>query len=131
MTTSKINMSDFKISDIRIGGKRYYAVERNDQVSFYTTNIAAARYWIRSESNDPTLVKPFQEPPKINKEAIAAQIDSASTDSASTDSTISNSASGESAPTDAEIPPSSEGSESSSPAGTPDGQEPAKKTRIS
>jgi hypothetical protein len=49
-------MSDFSITDIRIDGKRYYAVGKghDDRVSFYTTNIAAARFWIRSEENDPT-----------------------------------------------------------------------------
>ena len=58
-------MSDFSITDIRIDGKRYYAVGKghDDRVSFYTTNIAAARFWIRSEENDPTLVRPFQDPP--------------------------------------------------------------------
>lgn len=60
-------MSDFSITDIRIDGKRYYAVGKghDDRVSFYTTNIAAARFWIRSEENDPTLVRPFQDPPAV------------------------------------------------------------------
>jgi hypothetical protein len=54
-------MSEYSIKDFRINGERYYLVEKEDKVSFYTTNIAAARYWIRSETNDPTLIKPFQE----------------------------------------------------------------------
>ena len=60
-------MSDFSITDIRIDGKRYYAVGKghDDRVSFYTTNIAAARFWIRSEENDPTLIRPFQDPPAV------------------------------------------------------------------
>ena len=60
-------MSDFSITDIRIDGKRYYAVGKghDDRVSCYTTNIAAARFWIRSEENDPTLIRPFQDPPVV------------------------------------------------------------------
>jgi len=38
---------------------KFYAVEKRNKISFYTSNIAAARYWIRAEENDPTLVKPF------------------------------------------------------------------------
>jgi hypothetical protein len=53
-------MSEYSITDFRINGDRYYLVERENKVSFYTTNIAAARYWIRSEMNDPTLIRPFQ-----------------------------------------------------------------------
>jgi hypothetical protein len=55
-------MSDYSIVDFRINGERYYLVEKENKVSFYTTNIAAARYWIRSEMNDPTLIRPFQDP---------------------------------------------------------------------
>jgi hypothetical protein len=53
-------MSDYSIVDLRINGQRFYAVEKENKISFYTTNIAAARYWIRAEENDPTLIKPFQ-----------------------------------------------------------------------
>jgi hypothetical protein len=53
-------MSEYSIRDFRINGERYYLVEKENKVSFYTTNIAAARYWIRSEMNDPTLIRPFQ-----------------------------------------------------------------------
>jgi hypothetical protein len=52
-------MSEYSITDFRINGERYYLVEKENKVSFYTTNIAAARYWIRSEMNDPTLIRPF------------------------------------------------------------------------
>jgi hypothetical protein len=55
-------MSEYSIVDFRINGERYYLVEKENKVSFYTTNIAAARYWIRSEMNDPTLIRPFQDP---------------------------------------------------------------------
>jgi hypothetical protein len=55
-------MSEYSIVDLRINGERYYLVEKENKVSFYTTNIAAARYWIRSEMNDPTLIRPFQDP---------------------------------------------------------------------
>ena len=54
-------MSEYSITDFRINGDRYYLVEKENKVCFYTTNIAAARYWIRLEMNDPTLVRPFQE----------------------------------------------------------------------
>lgn len=72
-------MSDFSITDIRIDGKRYYAVGKghDDRVSFYTTNIAAARFWIRSEENDPTLVRPFQDPPVVA--SVAKKSDDSST----------------------------------------------------
>jgi len=52
-------MSEYSIIDLRINGMKFYAVEKRNKISFYTSNIAAARYWIRAEENDPTLVKPF------------------------------------------------------------------------
>ena len=66
-------MSDYSITDLRINGQRFYAVEKHSKISFYTTNIAAARYWIRAEENDPTLVKPFQDMDASKKEAIATK----------------------------------------------------------
>jgi hypothetical protein len=85
-------MSEYTITDLRINGKRFYAVEKQEKISFYTSNIAAARYWIRAEENDPTLIKPFQNtgPDESNADA--------------SDSTDSINASSEHSPTAADAP---------------------------
>lgn len=35
------------ITEHRIRGERFYTIERRNKIAFYTTNIAAARYWIK------------------------------------------------------------------------------------
>jgi hypothetical protein len=36
------------ITEHRIRGDRFYAIEKNNKIAFYTTNIAAARYWVKN-----------------------------------------------------------------------------------
>ena len=35
------------ITEHRIRGERFYTIEKHNKIAFYTTNIAAARYWIK------------------------------------------------------------------------------------
>ena len=35
------------ISEHRIRGERFYTIEKSNKIAFYTTNIAAARYWVK------------------------------------------------------------------------------------
>ena len=35
------------ITEHRIRGERFYTIERSSKIAFYTTNIAAARYWVK------------------------------------------------------------------------------------
>jgi hypothetical protein len=35
------------IIEHRIRGERFYTIEKHNKVAFYTTNIAAARYWVK------------------------------------------------------------------------------------
>jgi hypothetical protein len=35
------------ITEHRIRGERFYTIERRNKIAFYTTNIAAARYWVK------------------------------------------------------------------------------------
>jgi len=36
------------ISEHRIRGERFYTIEKSNKIAFYTTNIAAARYWVKN-----------------------------------------------------------------------------------
>ena len=36
------------ITEHRIRGDRFYVIEKNNKIAFYTTNIAAARYWVKN-----------------------------------------------------------------------------------
>jgi hypothetical protein len=35
------------ITEHRIRGERFYTIEKSSKIAFYTTNIAAARYWVK------------------------------------------------------------------------------------
>ena len=35
------------ITEHRIRGERFYTIEKHNKIAFYTTNISAARYWIK------------------------------------------------------------------------------------
>jgi len=35
------------IIEHRIRGERFYTIEKRNKIAFYTTNIAAARYWVK------------------------------------------------------------------------------------
>ncbi|QWD96059.1 hypothetical protein [Polynucleobacter sp. MG-6-Vaara-E2] len=36
------------ITEHRISGERFYTIEKSNKIAFYTTNIAAARYWVKN-----------------------------------------------------------------------------------
>jgi len=40
-------MKNTVISEHRIRGERFYTIEKSNKIAFYTTNIAAARYWVK------------------------------------------------------------------------------------
>jgi hypothetical protein len=49
------------ITEHRINGERYYTIEKSNKIAFYTTNIAAARYWVRHVINGEVLAKPSED----------------------------------------------------------------------
>jgi hypothetical protein len=53
------------ITEHRIRGERFYTIEKSSKIAFYTTNIAAARYWVKHV---------------INGESIPAQVDASAKD---------------------------------------------------
>ena len=48
-------MATHFISESRIRSQRFYTVMRESKIKFYTTSVAAARYWIRNCSEAPPL----------------------------------------------------------------------------
>lgn len=57
------------ITEHRIRGERFYTIEKSSKIAFYTTNIAAARYWVKHV---------------INGESIPAQVDGGAEDAPTT-----------------------------------------------
>ena len=49
-------MATHFISESRIRSQRFYTVMRESKIRFYTTSVAAARYWIKNCSEAPPLV---------------------------------------------------------------------------
>ena len=45
------------ITEHRIRGDRFYTVEKSSKIAFYTTNIAAARYWVKHVIKGETMPK--------------------------------------------------------------------------
>ena len=43
------------IIEHRIRGERFYTIEKSSKIAFYTTNIAAARYWVKHVINGETI----------------------------------------------------------------------------
>jgi hypothetical protein len=43
------------IAESRIRSQRFYTVMRESKIRFYTTSVAAARYWIKNCSEAPPL----------------------------------------------------------------------------
>ncbi len=43
------------ITESRIRSQRFYTVMRESKIRFYTTSVAAARYWIKNCSEAPPL----------------------------------------------------------------------------
>lgn len=39
------------ITEHRIRGERFYTIEKSSKIAFYTTSIAAARYWVKHVIN--------------------------------------------------------------------------------
>ena len=48
-------MSSHLIRESRISSQRFYTVMRESKIKFYTTSVAAARYWIKNCSEAPPL----------------------------------------------------------------------------
>jgi hypothetical protein len=48
-------MATHFISESRIRSQRFYTVMRESKIRFYTTSVAAARYWIKNCSEAPPL----------------------------------------------------------------------------
>ena len=46
-------MATHFISESRIRSQRFYTVMRESKIRFYTTSVAAARYWIKNCSDAP------------------------------------------------------------------------------
>ncbi|QWD59772.1 hypothetical protein [Polynucleobacter sp. MWH-UH35A] len=49
------------ITEHRIRGERFYTIERRNKIAFYTTNIAAARYWIKNVVDGENAAVPKDE----------------------------------------------------------------------
>ena len=50
-------MATHFISESRIRSQRFYTVMRESKIRFYTTSVAAARYWIKNCSDSPPLAQ--------------------------------------------------------------------------
>ena len=48
-------MATHFIAESRIRSQRFYTVMRESKIRFYTTSVAAARYWIKNCSEAPPL----------------------------------------------------------------------------
>ncbi len=46
------------ITEHRIRGERFYTIEKSSKIAFYTTNIAAARYWVKHVINGESIPVP-------------------------------------------------------------------------
>jgi hypothetical protein len=49
------------ITEHRIRGERFYTIEKSSKIAFYTTNIAAARYWVKHVIDGESIPLPAQE----------------------------------------------------------------------
>ena len=49
------------ITEHRIRGERFYTIEKSSKIAFYTTNIAAARYWVKHVIDGESIPLPTQE----------------------------------------------------------------------
>ena len=59
-------MATHFITESRIRSQRFYTVMRESKIRFYTTSVAAARYWIKNCSEAPPLA--------VNGAEIAAEV---------------------------------------------------------
>ncbi len=57
-------MSSHLIQESRISSQRFYTVMRESKIKFYTTSVAAARYWIKNCSEAPPLHSNGKAAPK-------------------------------------------------------------------
>lgn len=55
------------IIEHRIRGERFYSIERGNKIAFYTSNIAAARYWIKHVVDGENIPLPQSEAPTANR----------------------------------------------------------------
>ena len=54
------------ITEHRIRGERFYTIEKRNKIAFYTTNIAAARYWIKHVVDGENTALPKGETTQVN-----------------------------------------------------------------
>jgi hypothetical protein len=62
-------MATHFISESRIRSQRFYTVMRESKIRFYTTSVAAARYWIRNCSEAPPLALNAEMATEVRVEA--------------------------------------------------------------
>ena len=70
-------MATHFISESRIRSQRFYTVMRESKIRFYTTSVAAARYWIRNCSEAPPLALNAEMATEVSAEASSPAGDSA------------------------------------------------------
>jgi hypothetical protein len=49
------------ITEHRIRGERFYTIEKCNKIAFYTTNIAAARYWVKHVADGENVIVPSED----------------------------------------------------------------------
>jgi len=52
------------ITEHRIRGERFYTIEKHNKIAFYTTNIAAARYWVKHVVDGENILVPQRDSAK-------------------------------------------------------------------
>ena len=62
-------MATHFITESRIRSQRFYTVMRDSKIRFYTTSVAAARYWIRNCSETPPLALNAEMATEVSAEA--------------------------------------------------------------
>jgi len=67
-------MSSHLIQESRISSQRFYTVMRESKIKFYTTSVAAARYWIKNCSEAPPLHSNGKEAPAAPAAPAAAEV---------------------------------------------------------
>ena len=60
------------ISESRIRNQRFYTVMRESKIRFYTTSVAAARYWIKNCSDAPPLSQDAAQATALSGMPVAA-----------------------------------------------------------
>ena len=75
-------MATHFISESRIRSQRFYTVMRESKIRFYTTSVAAARYWIKNCSDAPPLAQDANQASASAEAPVAADSQSKPADDA-------------------------------------------------